>query len=104
MRRRDFITLLGGATAPRPLKAWGQPATGKVTRIGYLGVASAAEGERGAKAFETGLRDLGHVPTESPSSSNIAGRMDGTNSLTFLPRSWSGCRWILLLPQLRQLP
>jgi putative ABC transport system substrate-binding protein len=61
MKRREFITLLGGTAATWPLAARAQQPTGKVTRIGYLGVASASEGARGAKAFETGLREL--VPT-----------------------------------------
>ncbi|WP_168212831.1 MULTISPECIES: ABC transporter substrate-binding protein [unclassified Bradyrhizobium] len=65
MHRREFIGLLAGAAALRPLKARAQQPAGKVTRIGYLGVASVSEGARGAKAFETGLRDLGHLDGKS---------------------------------------
>jgi putative ABC transport system substrate-binding protein len=65
MKRRKFIGLLAGAAVLRPLKARAQQPAGKVTRIGYLGVASASEGARGAKAFETGLRDLGHLDGKS---------------------------------------
>jgi len=61
MRRRDFITFIGGAGATWPFAARAQP-SGKTFRIGYLGVASASEGARGADAFETGLRELGYVP------------------------------------------
>jgi putative tryptophan/tyrosine transport system substrate-binding protein len=64
MRRRQFITLIGGAAA-WPLAVRAQQPARKVPLIGYLGVASAADGARGAEAFETGLRDLGYVPGKS---------------------------------------
>lgn len=60
MRRREFMVLVGGAAA-WPLAARAQQSPAKITRIGYLGVASASEGARGADAFETGLRELGYV-------------------------------------------
>lgn len=65
MQRREFIGLLAGAAALRSPKARAQQPAGKVTRIGYLGVASVAEGARGAKAFETGLRNLGYLDGKS---------------------------------------
>ena len=65
MRRREFITLLGAGVAGWPLTARAQQPPGRVTRIGYLGVASAIEGARGAKAFETGLRELGYLDDKS---------------------------------------
>lgn len=61
MRRRDFITFIGGAGATWPLAARAQRSPAKIARIGYLAVASASEGARGADAFETGLRELGYV-------------------------------------------
>lgn len=60
MRRRDFITLIGGAGATWSFTARAQQ-SGKIVRIGYLGVASASEGARSAGAFETGLRELGYI-------------------------------------------
>jgi putative tryptophan/tyrosine transport system substrate-binding protein len=59
MRRRDFITLLGGAAA------WSFPAraqqAGKVYRIGFLGNSTAALEANLVAPFRDGLRDLGYV-------------------------------------------
>jgi putative tryptophan/tyrosine transport system substrate-binding protein len=53
-----FITFLGGAAA-WPLAAWAQQ-TGKVYRIGYLGVTSYAGYAREIEALLRGLRRLGY--------------------------------------------
>jgi putative ABC transport system substrate-binding protein len=55
LRRRDFITLLGG-TATWPLAARAQQAA-KVPRMGYL----AAGSPPASPAFWQGMRDLGYV-------------------------------------------
>jgi putative tryptophan/tyrosine transport system substrate-binding protein len=62
MRRREFITLLGGAVAPWPLAARAQQ-RGKVWRIGFL-----AGGSRPVSSdfhpyagFLRGMRELGYV-------------------------------------------
>jgi putative ABC transport system substrate-binding protein len=59
MRRREFITLLGGAVAwPLPLSA--QQAT-KVPRIGSLRHGPAAANAERVEAMRAGLRQLGYV-------------------------------------------
>jgi putative ABC transport system substrate-binding protein len=64
MRRREFISLLGGAAAAWPLSASAQQ-TGKVSRIGYLGASSASLERRDLDAFRQTLRDLGYVEGEN---------------------------------------
>ena len=59
MRRRTFITLLGGAAAAWPFAARAQQAD-RVRRIGVLiGVADDAEGQARLAAFQKGMKELG---------------------------------------------
>jgi putative ABC transport system substrate-binding protein len=60
MRRREFITLLGGATASWPLAARAQQ-TGKVWRIGVPIVVSRETFSRVFAGFQQGMRELGYV-------------------------------------------
>ena len=60
LRRREFITLLGGAAAAWPLAARAQQAS-KVYRIGHLGLASAAAQATRMKALREGLAALGYI-------------------------------------------
>src|SRR5262245_24000002 len=60
MRRRAFITLLGGAAAAWPLAGRAQQA-GKVPRIGFLGATSAFGLVGRIDGFRQGLRDRGYV-------------------------------------------
>ncbi|OKO68815.1 hypothetical protein AC629_41860 [Bradyrhizobium sp. NAS80.1] len=60
MRRRDFVTLFGGAAALLPLAARAQQSI-KVWRIGYLGFGPASSWTSEVEALRSGLRDLGYV-------------------------------------------
>jgi putative tryptophan/tyrosine transport system substrate-binding protein len=60
MKRRDFITLLGGAAAAWPLAARAQQ-TGKVWRIGYVAGVSRSAASGSYAAFVQGMRELGYV-------------------------------------------
>jgi putative ABC transport system substrate-binding protein len=59
LKRREFITLVGGAAA-WPLAARAQQ-SGRVVRIGYLSFLSASQHAARGDAFRAGLRDLGYV-------------------------------------------
>jgi putative tryptophan/tyrosine transport system substrate-binding protein len=60
MRRREFLTLVGGAAATWPLVARAQQAA-RVARIGVLSPFSSADATLWHQAFLGGLRDLGWV-------------------------------------------
>ena len=60
MRRREFITLVGGAAATLPLAALAQQPAGRVYRIGYQSLASREQTLHFIKAFEDGLRSFGY--------------------------------------------
>src|SRR4029077_5930832 len=57
MKRREFITLLGGAAAAWPLAALAQQ-SGKVPRIGYLSPSAMQPRD---EAFRQRLQELGYV-------------------------------------------
>ena len=91
MRRREFITLLGG-TAALPLAARAQQPAVRVYRVGYLGIASREQTLYSIKAFVEGLRSLGYRVGE-----NVVieyrfadGEMERCPRL---PRTWSGSAW-----------
>jgi ABC-type uncharacterized transport system substrate-binding protein len=63
MRRREFITLLGGAAAAsfaRSRVAFAQQPSTKVFRIGFLGLPTADSLPERPEAFRAGLRELGY--------------------------------------------
>ena len=55
MKRREFITLLGGAAA-WPIAAHAQQSVSKIPRIGVIG-----EAQAGQDHFRKGLRDFGYM-------------------------------------------
>ena len=60
MRRREFITLLGGAAVAWPLAARAQQA-GKVPTIGFLGPTTPSSQSQHVAAFAQRLRELGWI-------------------------------------------
>src|SRR5262249_38764141 len=60
VKRREFITLLGGAAAAWPLVAGAQPAE-RMRSIGLLGTASASTWTPWTAAFLQRLRELGWI-------------------------------------------
>jgi hypothetical protein len=60
MKRRAFITLLGGAAAVWPLAARAQQ-PGKVPVIGFLGAATPLARSQWVAAFVQRLRELGWI-------------------------------------------
>ena len=58
MRRRDVISLLGGAAAVWPLAAWAQQA---IPVVGFLGSRSPGDSENLVAAFRAGLGESGFV-------------------------------------------
>ena len=61
MKRREFITLLGGAAAVWPLAARAQQATPKTARIGWLKIQGPRDTPDQLQAFREGMRALGLV-------------------------------------------
>jgi ABC-type uncharacterized transport system substrate-binding protein len=60
LKRREFITLLGGAAAAWPLSVSAQQPR-KVPRIGVLLAGTPASFSLRARAFRDGLQELGYV-------------------------------------------
>ena len=63
MRRREFIALLGGATAASAVRptATGAQTPPKIPRVGYIGGSSNAASGHIVGAIRQGLRELGYV-------------------------------------------
>ena len=59
MRRREFITMLGGGAVAWPLAARSQPS--KTPTVGFLGASTPAAAEQWVAAFAQRLRELGYI-------------------------------------------
>jgi len=64
MRRREFITLLGGAATAWPVAARAQKIR-KMSQIGFLGNSSPSLERHLVDAFRQVLRELGHIEGEN---------------------------------------
>ena len=91
MRRREFITLLGGAAAAWPLSAWVQQSE-RMRRIGMLESLKADDKEAQARisAFAQGLKELGWTEAATFKSTSGLGRTMPPYAST--RRKWSRLR------------
>jgi putative ABC transport system substrate-binding protein len=66
MRRRDFITLLGGAAAawPRGARATGARAPGEDPVVGFLGSGSPGQNSESVAALREGLHNAGYIDAQ----------------------------------------
>jgi putative ABC transport system substrate-binding protein len=62
MKRREFMTLLGGAAAAWPLAAHAQPA---MPMVGWMSGRAPEDSAHLLAAFQEGLRETGFVENES---------------------------------------
>jgi hypothetical protein len=70
MKRRDFITLLGGSAAwPLAARAQSSPIR---PLIGFLSPLSAAAAAKNIAAFRSALRDLGYVEGPAPPRARLS--------------------------------
>src|SRR5262249_58281348 len=83
MRRREFITLLGGATAAWPLAARAQQ-PGKLPTIGFVGSDSPDLYVDRLRAFRLGLKSTGFVESQNVAVEYLwaEGRNDKLPALT----------------------
>ena len=59
--RRSFLLTLGAGVFGAPIAGRAQPAPGKVRRIGFLGLTTAAGVAKYVEAFRSGLKEFGYI-------------------------------------------
>ena len=94
MRRREFITLLGGAAAAWPVVAGAQQAAMPV--VGFLDPTSAdAEADR-LRAFRQGLKEAGFVECENVEIVYrfAENQSDRLSAMVARSRTWSRWAWL----------
>ena len=90
MNRREFITLLGGATVVWPLAARAQQPAMPV--VGVMVAGSAAALRAAIAGFQAGLKESGYVEGRMWRSNTVLPRV---NSIAYLRSRpiWSAARW-----------